>query len=102
MAQLQMSYFLYDLYNTLQERYDMTVLTISDKGWVVIPSTLRNKYNLNPGMQVHVVDYGGILSLLPVLGRPIEHSAGILKGKKSLTRALLSEHTQERTRDKKR
>ena len=45
--------------------------TVSEKGWVVIPAELRKKYNLHPGM---------------------------LKGRTSLTRALLTEHGRERTR----
>jgi len=44
----------------------MTVLTISSKGWVVIPAALRRKYNLKPGARVRVVDNGGVLSILPV------------------------------------
>ena len=37
-------------------------LTISSKGWVVIPAELRRKYNLTPGAEVRVVDYGGVLA----------------------------------------
>ena len=53
-------------------------VTVSEKGWVVIPADLRKKYNLHPGAEVAVVDYGGVL--------------------KSLTRARLTEHGRERTR----
>ena len=80
----------------------MTVLTMSSKGWVVIPASLRTKYNLKPGAKIRVVDYGGVLSLLPVLAKPIEQSAGILKGHKLLTQALVKEHAKERARDRKR
>src|SRR5213594_2004563 len=34
-------------------------VTVSEKGWVVIPADLRKKYNLHPGAEVSVVDYGG-------------------------------------------
>ena len=33
-------------------------VTVSEKGWVVIPAELRRKYNLQPGTEVSVVDYG--------------------------------------------
>jgi AbrB family looped-hinge helix DNA binding protein len=33
-------------------------VTVSEKGWVVIPADLRKKYNLHPGAEVSVVDYG--------------------------------------------
>jgi AbrB family looped-hinge helix DNA binding protein len=73
-------------------------VTVSEKGWVVIPADLRRKYNLHPGAEVSVVDYGGVLALVPVMARPTREAAGMLKGKKSLTRALLAEHRRERAR----
>lgn len=73
----------------------MITLTVSTKGWVVIPADLRRKYNLTPGTQVHVVDYGGTLALIPTFENPVEQAAGMLKGSSSLTDALLMEHSQE-------
>lgn len=77
----------------------MTV-KISKKGWVVIPAELRKKYDLEPGMEVHVVDYGGVLSLVLVEVDPIEATAGMLKSNKSLTDVLLEEHLEERKRER--
>jgi AbrB family looped-hinge helix DNA binding protein len=79
----------------------MTV-TVSEKGWVVIPAELRKKHNLNPGTEVQVVDYGGVLALVPKLQDPIEQAAGMLKGRKSLRRALNEDHRAERRREKAR
>ena len=73
-------------------------VTVSEKGWIVIPAELRRRYNLHPGAEVSVVDYGGVLALVPTLTRPFRQAAGMLKGSKSLTRALLSEHRRERAR----
>jgi AbrB family looped-hinge helix DNA binding protein len=73
----------------------MTNLTISSKGWVVIPAQLRRKYGLKPGSQVRIVDYGGVLSLVPLLDDPVQQAAGMLKGPTPLTQALLAEHQQE-------
>ena len=73
----------------------MTTLTVSTKGWVVIPAELRQKYKLTPGTQVQVVDYGGTLALVPTLDDPVEQAAGMLKGSSSLTDTLLAEHAQE-------
>ena len=75
---------------------------ISDKGWVVIPAELRKKHNLHPGAQVQVVDYGGVLALVPKLHHPVQEAAGMLKGRKSLTRALLAAHRAERRKEKAR
>jgi len=73
-------------------------MIVSEKGWVVIPADLRKKYNLRPGTEVQVVDYGGVLALVPKLADPVRQAAGLLKGRKSLTRALLAEHRRETAR----
>jgi hypothetical protein len=57
---------------------------------VVIPATLRRKYNLEPGANLHGVDYGGVLALIPASRNPIDEAAGILKGDTPITQALLS------------
>jgi AbrB family looped-hinge helix DNA binding protein len=74
-------------------------LVISEKGWVVIPAELRRKYALNPGSTVQIVDYGGVLALVPTLADPVRQAAGMLKGKKSLTQSLLAERRAERRRE---
>ncbi len=72
---------------------------LSQKGWVVIPAALREKYGLKPGADLRVVDYGGVLALVPALKDPVKNGAGMLKGKDSLTQAIVEEHRQERKRE---
>jgi AbrB family looped-hinge helix DNA binding protein len=72
-------------------------VTVSEKGWVVIPAELRHKCNLRPGAHVNVVDYGGVLALVPAMARPARQAAGMLKGRRSLTRAVLVEHREDAT-----
>jgi AbrB family looped-hinge helix DNA binding protein len=74
--------------------------TISKKGWIVIPAELRKKYHLTPGRKVQIVDYGGVIALIPSLEDPIGQSAGMLAPKdknkeRSLIDVLLEEHRQE-------
>ncbi|NPV06823.1 MAG: AbrB/MazE/SpoVT family DNA-binding domain-containing protein [Anaerolineae bacterium] len=73
----------------------MAVLTVSSKGWIVIPAELRRKYGIEPGSRVRIVDYGGVLALVPVAKDPVRQGAGMLKPKHSLTEALLAEHRAE-------
>jgi AbrB family looped-hinge helix DNA binding protein len=80
----------------------MSTAKISSKGWLVIPAELRKKYGLESGQYVKVVDYGGVLGLVPQGKDPIEEGMGILKGKPSLTQALLDSRAQERVREKKK
>jgi len=74
-------------------------LTISNKGWVVIPADLRKKYNLTPGTEVVIVDYGGVLAIVPAMKDPVKQGYGMLKGRPSLTQALLKERAAERKRE---
>jgi AbrB family looped-hinge helix DNA binding protein len=75
-------------------------LTISSKGWVVIPAELRKKYNLQPGKSVQVVDYGGVLALVPAVEDPIHQTAGMLaKSGESLINDLLAERAEEKAKE---
>lgn len=76
----------------------MTIAAVSNKGWIVIPAELRRKYDLTPGAQVVVVDYGGVIALVPALMDPIEEGAGLLKATPSLAPALRAERARERQR----
>lgn len=77
-------------------------LTISNKGWVVIPADLRKKYNLTPGTEVLIVDYGGVLAIVPAMRDPIKQGRGLLKDLPSLTKDLLKEREKERRREEAR
>ena len=77
----------------------MPTVTVSSKGWVVIPADYRRRYQVHPGSQVEIVDYGGGMSLVPVLARPLSDARGLLKGRRPLTAALLQERARERKRE---
>jgi len=72
---------------------------LSQKGWIVIPAALRKKYGLKPGANLNVVDYGGVLSIVPALDDPIHSGVGMLKGVDSMTEAIVEEHRQESERE---
>jgi AbrB family looped-hinge helix DNA binding protein len=81
----------------------MSIVTVSQKGWVVIPADLRQKYHWNSGDRVKVVDYGGVVSLVPVLDNPVDEGAGALKTPgRSLLRGLRRNRREERRREKSR
>jgi AbrB family looped-hinge helix DNA binding protein len=81
----------------------MAMVTVSQKGWVVIPVALRNKYHWHTGDRVKVVDYGGVVSLVPVLGDPDEEGRGALSMRgRSLLKRLQQTRKAERRRDKTR
>ena len=81
----------------------MSIVTVSQKGWVVIPVDLREKYHWKTGDRVKVVDYGGIISLIPILDNPEDEAAGALKmPERSLLRQLKRVRTEERRGAKRR
>ena len=73
----------------------MTIHSVSNKGWVVIPAELRRKYGLKPGTEVRIVDYGGVLAIIPAMREPVRQAAGMLKTEIKITDALLEEHRSE-------
>lgn len=75
-------------------------LKISEKGWVVIPAELRRKYDLKPGTEVYVVDYGGVLSLVPAAVNPLDQAEGMLRGETRLTQSLLRERKKDLKRER--
>ena len=74
--------------------------TLSAKGWVVIPQELRERYRLKKGDKVHFIDYGGVVTIVPISKKPIREAAGILKGDTSLTQALLKSRKEDAKRGK--
>lgn len=78
----------------------MKTSTLSKKGWIVIPQELRRRYRLRKGDRVHVIDYGGVISLVPASKAPIKNTMGMLKGKTSLVKALIRARQEDAARGK--
>ncbi len=78
----------------------MKTTTVSEKGWVVIPNEIREKYNIKKGDKVNIIDYGDIIAIIPASKDVIRDSAGIFKSKKSLTKSLLNDRKEEIEREK--
>jgi AbrB family looped-hinge helix DNA binding protein len=78
----------------------MNTSILSEKGWVVIPQELRERYGLKKGDRVHVVDYGGVISIVPASEAAIENAMGMLKDKTSLVKALIKSRQEDADRGK--
>ena len=72
---------------------------VSAKGWVVIPSSLRRRYRLNPGTFVEFKEEGDRILIIPSISDPVEHLYGRLAGKASLTKTLLKNRAKDRKRE---
>jgi len=80
--------------------FNSTIVTVSSKGWVVIPSLFRRKIGLKPGMKMEVTEVRGKIVLTPQAGNPVDELYGKLAGDdESLTAALLADRAAERDRE---
>ena len=71
--------------------------TVSEKGWIVIPKDIRDRYGLKKGTKVSVIDYGGTIYLFPVPDDPIRAGLGLLArpdGEEVLARHLQEKHEE--------
>jgi len=80
----------------------MATVTVSKKGWVVIPREIRQRYGIRPGDKVQVVDYAERIAIIPAMKDPIQEARGMLKGRPSLTKALLEERRRELKREEQK
>ena len=69
----------------------MTVVKTSTKGQIVIPEKLREKYKIDQGTLLDILDGKNKIIILPMGKEPQKEGRGLLKGKSSLTKALLTE-----------
>lgn len=79
----------------------MTIVTVSAKGWVVIPGEIRRRYGLKRGDKVHLIDYGGVISIVPAAKDPVAAGFGMFEGGPSLTKGLLEDRRRELEREER-
>jgi AbrB family looped-hinge helix DNA binding protein len=73
----------------------MTTVKTLSKGQVVIPAEIRKKYHIEPGSMLQVMEYNGIIYLIPPSKDPVKEGCGILPSKPSLSEKLLKERKHE-------
>lgn len=73
--------------------------TVSEKGLVVIPKEIREKYGIKKGDKVSFVDYGGAVYFMRVPDDPIRAGRGMLKGGSRVMDEFLAERHRERDRE---
>lgn len=80
----------------------MSTVTVSKKGWIVIPKEIRERYCIRPGDRMQVVDYGGVIAIVRALKDPVAEALGCLADGPSLTQALLEERAEEKRREEQK
>ena len=79
----------------------MGIVTVSKKGWVVIPRDIRRRYNIRPGDKVHVIDLAGRIAIVPAAEDPIAAGLGMFKDGPSMTKGLLDDRRWELEREER-
>ena len=73
----------------------MPIVKTLAKGQIVIPAKLRKKYHIRPGAMLELLEYGGIIYLVPPVADPIKAAEGSLPRKPSLAKKLLRDRKKE-------
>lgn len=87
--------------STLKEVTPMPIVKTSAKGQIVIPAAIRKKLKIKPGQKVNLTLVEDKAVITPLPEDPIKSLRGILKGKPSMTRALLEDRKKEVEREEK-
>ena len=73
----------------------MTIVKTLSKGQIVIPAEIRKRCHIEPGTEIQIMEYGGIIYLIPPVKDPIHAACGLLPSKPSLSQRLLKERKEE-------
>ena len=73
----------------------MAIVRTLSKGQIVIPAGIRKKYRIKPGTEIQIMEYGGIIYLIPPVDDPVQAALGILPPKPSLSERLLKDRKGE-------
>jgi AbrB family looped-hinge helix DNA binding protein len=73
----------------------MAVVRTLAKGQIVIPAEIRKRYHITPGTLMQIMEYRGIICLIPPVEDPIRAACGLLPAKPSLSIRLLKERRGE-------
>ena len=73
----------------------MTITTVSAKGQIVIPSTIRRRFNIKKGVKLYIEERGEELVLKPVTPEYIKKISGVLNTKGKLSKLLLKERLED-------
>lgn len=73
----------------------MDVVKATVKGQILIPVSLRKKYQIERGTPLRVYDKRNRIIVEPVIGDPVEEGRGILKTKGKVLKALIRDRKRE-------
>jgi AbrB family looped-hinge helix DNA binding protein len=73
----------------------MDTVKVLTKGQIVIPASIRKKYNIQPGNALQIFEYGNLLYLVPPVKDPVQDAMGCIPKRPSLSNAILKERKKD-------
>ena len=73
----------------------MDVVKATVKGQILIPASLRRKYQIGRGTPLRVYDKRNRIIVEPVIQDPVEEGRGMLKSKGRILKALIRDRRRE-------
>jgi AbrB family looped-hinge helix DNA binding protein len=73
----------------------MTTVKTLSKGQIVIPAEMRKRYHIKPGTELQIMEYGGMIYIIPPDENPLKTATGLLPSKPSLSALLVRERKAE-------
>jgi AbrB family looped-hinge helix DNA binding protein len=67
----------------------LATVRMLSKGQIVIPGGLRKKFRIEPGTKMLVMEYGGIIWLIPPVDDPVRAACGALPAEPSIGDRIL-------------
>lgn len=80
----------------------MGTVLVSNKGQIVIPKELREKYGIEPKRRVEVTEIGNHIGIIPLPKDSLKEARGMLKWGEKATQILLKERAKDKKLDEER
>lgn len=80
----------------------MVKVNVSSKGQIVIPKELREKYGLDQGTQVGILEYPNEIVIVPLPKNAVKAARGMFVAKKPVRKMLEEARAEERKLEKGR
>jgi AbrB family looped-hinge helix DNA binding protein len=77
----------------------MAEVSVSNKGQIVIPARLREKYGIRPGSCISLVEREQELVLKSLSKESVRQACGMLVSRTSATKQLLAERAKDKRRE---
>lgn len=77
----------------------MYTIKVLSEGLIRLPKPVRERYGLEEGVQIKIVDHDGVILVVPLTEAPADVLRGMLEDGPSLTEDLLDSRAEDRDQE---